>query len=71
MSFREMLLKKAAAAKEALEHVVASEELAAERMAICQDCPALTKLTRQCTECGCFVFAKTKLQHASCPLKKW
>lgn len=42
-----------------------------ERMAICLECPFLLKLTKQCTKCGCFMDAKTRLPNASCPEGKW
>jgi hypothetical protein len=42
-----------------------------ERMSICSTCPELIKLTKQCTKCGCFMEAKTKLADAFCPLHKW
>lgn len=42
-----------------------------ERMSICNDCPYLIKLTKQCSKCGCFMEAKTRLPHASCPEGKW
>ena len=48
-----------------------SEEKAAERLAICEVCPSLLKLTHQCKECGCFMKLKTKLENATCPLGKW
>lgn len=47
------------------------DNLQKERMAICLTCPKLIQLTKQCTKCGCFMEAKTKLPHASCPLGKW
>jgi len=25
----------------------------------------------RCTQCGCFLDAKTRLTHSSCPLNKW
>lgn len=49
----------------------ASAEVAEERYFICQSCPELIKLTKQCKKCGCFMFAKTKLKEATCPLGKW
>jgi hypothetical protein len=49
----------------------ASEELSTNRYEICQSCPELIKLTKQCKKCGCFMVAKTKLQKASCPIGKW
>jgi hypothetical protein len=49
----------------------ASEDKAKERYNICQSCPELVKLTKQCKKCGCFMVAKTKLEKAVCPLGKW
>lgn len=49
----------------------ADESLSSERYSICQSCPELIKLTKQCKKCGCFMAAKTKLQKATCPLGKW
>jgi len=48
-----------------------SEDLATQRMAICNGCPELIKLTKQCKKCGCFMAAKTKFEAAICPLGKW
>jgi hypothetical protein len=52
-----------------VEH--ASEEEASARMAICEECPSLLRITSQCKECGCFMKMKTKLKTAVCPLGKW
>jgi hypothetical protein len=49
----------------------ATSEVAEERYSICKACPELIKLTSQCKKCGCFMKAKTKLEHATCPLGKW
>jgi hypothetical protein len=49
----------------------ASDEKAETRFSICNTCPELRKLTKQCKQCGCFMAAKTKLEHAECPLGKW
>lgn len=46
-------------------------EEAERRYDICKSCPELITLTSQCKKCGCFMAAKTKLAHASCPLGKW
>jgi hypothetical protein len=46
-------------------------ETARERLDACRCCPRLSKLTRQCSECGCFMALKVKLPNASCPLGKW
>lgn len=48
-----------------------SEQEANKRLNICLGCDRLIKLTTQCKECGCFMNAKTKLAHSSCPLGKW
>lgn len=44
---------------------------AEQRYSICNSCPELIKLTKQCKKCGCFMAAKTKLENATCPLGKW
>lgn len=49
----------------------ASEGVSSNRYSICQSCPELIKLTKQCKQCGCFMVAKTKLEKATCPLGKW
>jgi len=49
----------------------AKEELASERLSICNGCPELIKLTSQCKKCGCFMSVKTKLLNATCPIGKW
>ena len=48
-----------------------TEEQAKNRYAICQKCPELITLTKQCKQCGCFMAIKTKLKNAECPLGKW
>jgi hypothetical protein len=48
----------------------ATEELAAERYTICQNCEEMT-ITKNCKQCGCFMVVKTKLQESKCPLGKW
>ena len=47
------------------------ESLANNRFSICQSCPELVKLTKQCKKCGCFMALKTKIAKAECPLHKW
>lgn len=41
------------------------------RMAICEQCPELFQLTKQCKKCACFMPLKTKFNGAYCPLEKW
>jgi hypothetical protein len=45
--------------------------VAENRMKICNSCPELISLSKQCKKCGCFMPSKTKLAEASCPLGKW
>jgi hypothetical protein len=49
----------------------ASEEVAEARMEICNKCPELISLTKQCKQCGCLMPSKTKLLQATCPIGKW
>lgn len=49
----------------------AEESVSEARYSICNSCPELIKLTKQCKKCGCFMAAKTKLAKATCPLEKW
>lgn len=48
-----------------------SDEIAKKRYDMCLSCDKLIHVTKQCKECGCFMNAKTKLPHASCPIGKW
>lgn len=49
----------------------ADDSIANNRYEICKACPELIKITKQCKQCGCFMAAKTKLEHAVCPIGKW
>jgi hypothetical protein len=49
----------------------AIKDVSSKRYSICQGCPEFIKLTSQCKQCGCFMAAKTKLEHATCPIGKW
>lgn len=49
----------------------ASDEKSDSRFSICKECPELIQLTGTCKKCGCFMFLKTKLENAECPLGKW
>jgi hypothetical protein len=46
-------------------------ELSLKRYSVCEGCPSLIKVTKQCKECGCFMKIKTKIDNATCPLGKW
>ena len=50
---------------------LASKELASERYSICLSCPLFISTTKQCSKCGCFMSAKTRLAKAECPEGKW
>jgi hypothetical protein len=41
------------------------------RFDICNSCPEIIELTSTCKKCGCFMYVKTKIQEATCPLGKW
>ncbi len=50
------------------------EQIAAERLAICNECPSKNngcKLKDCCGECGCHLAYKTRSIKSSCPLNKW
>lgn len=54
-----------------------SKRKAEERLELCEDCDSLEETTRKCTECGCFVDEKTRVERfpmmepVHCPLNKW
>lgn len=51
-----------------------SEEIRNERYDICKACPMFIEDSKRCSECGCFMEAKTWVggnPDALCPLKKW
>ena len=50
--------------------IVAEKDLVQQRLSLCNSCEHQNKL-RFCNKCGCYLPAKTRLKHASCPLKKW
>lgn len=50
---------------------LSEEELAAERVKMCEQCPHFKKIARQCSMCGCFIDMKAKVLLASCPADKW
>jgi len=49
--------------------------IAAERLALCEECDLLDPKTLRCRSCGCYVERKTKWADAECPLpepaKRW
>ena len=49
-------------------------EVREERYNTCKTCPAFIKDSKRCSECGCFMEAKTWVggdPNSLCPLKKW
>ena len=48
-----------------------SDEIYNNRMSICENCPELIKVTKQCKICLCIMPAKARLPHADCPIGKW
>ena len=49
----------------------APQEVAEARMTICNECPLLINLTKQCSKCMCIMPAKVKVAMATCPEGKW
>jgi hypothetical protein len=47
------------------------KQVAYDRYDICKACDKLNRLTKTCSECGCFMRAKVTLPNAFCPLGKW
>lgn len=61
-------------AGQAMRHGRVSEEIRNERYDTCKACPAFIKDSKRCSECGCFMEAKTWIggnKDLLCPLKKW
>ena len=54
----------------AKEHVKYIKEQYIHRVRICDTCEYLDKWLR-CSDCGCFVTAKTAIPTAKCPKGKW
>lgn len=75
MSFKEKLIARLELAKNTakaeLMSLMVEEDIAANRKSICDSCDNLFKPTAQCKLCGCFIYAKTKISSASCPIGKW
>jgi hypothetical protein len=61
-------------AGQALVHGKVSGVIREERYDVCKSCPAFVEKTKRCSECGCFMEAKTWVggdPGLLCPLKKW
>jgi len=58
----------------ALRNGKVSQEVRDERYATCQECPFFVKDSKRCSECGCFMEAKTWVNGDKsflCPKDKW
>jgi len=69
--FKEAMAAEAKPWHLAIPEKYADKETANKRYEICLQCPELTEKTKICKQCGCFMGAKTKIELARCPLKKW
>jgi len=62
------------AAGQAVRFGKVSAEIRNERFDTCKSCPSFIKDSKRCSECGCFMEAKTWLggdPDTLCPRKKW
>lgn len=69
----EMAKNLAVSARHAMNGKV-SFDIRERRYAICKECPHFIEDSKRCSECGCFMEAKTWLNAAPdllCPKKKW
>lgn len=51
--------------------ILHDQDIIDKRLAICNSCEFLFKLTGTCKKCGCFVSKKTRVSTQSCPISKW
>ncbi|ADF42390.1 RNA polymerase-like protein [Synechococcus phage S-CBS2] len=61
-------------AGQAIMHGKVSEEIRNERYDTCKACPFFVEGSKRCSECGCFMEAKTWIggdPNALCPKQKW
>jgi hypothetical protein len=61
-------------AAQAMRHGKVSAEIREERYDTCKACPAFIEDSKRCSECGCFMEAKSWVggdPKVLCPLKKW
>lgn len=59
---------------QAIAHGKVSEEVRNERYETCKACPFFVEDSKRCSECGCFMEAKTWIggdPNALCPKQKW
>jgi hypothetical protein len=53
------------------EGVIVTDEIYNTRMSICNACDFLRKEDKRCTQCGCYMEAKSKFKKTYCPVGKW
>lgn len=53
-----------------IKKYIATHMIHTARIQTCEKCDCMNKL-KICTECGCFLPAKTLLKSEQCPLGKW
>ena len=53
------------------DKVIASTELASQRMSVCRSCPWFVSKGQRCAKCGCVVPLKTYFEEEKCPINKW
>ena len=61
-------------AGQAMRNGRVSAQIRNERYDTCKACPAFVESSKRCSECGCFMEAKTWVggdPNSLCPLKKW
>lgn len=64
----------AGAVAQGIKHGKASPEVREARYSICKKCPSFIPDSKRCSECGCFMQAKTWIAGNPaqlCPLNKW
>ena len=69
-----MLRGLARTAGQAMMHGKVSSEIREERYNTCKACPFFVEDSKRCSECGCFMEAKTWIggdPNALCPKQKW
>lgn len=53
------------------EDVLVTEEVYNARMNICKGCEFFRHSDNRCSQCGCFMEAKTRFKSTHCPIHKW
>lgn len=48
-----------------------TEEVYTTRMSLCSACEFFRKEDKRCSQCGCFMEAKTRFKKTYCPVHKW